>query len=65
MHIKTLPASTPYPNPKLLTHFKYLLQQHPDFSVLVYVLVHLGCYNKNIIDWWFEQHTFISHSSGG
>ena len=31
---------------------------------LGHVLVHLGCDNKNIIDQWLKQQTFIFHSSG-
>ena len=66
MYLNTVPAST-------ITYFKvpstssgYLLQQHSPFSVLISVLVNLGNYIKNVIDWMdIKQQRFISQSYGG
>ena len=66
MYLKTAPASTITCFKVPSTSLGYLLQQHSPFSVLISVLVNLGNYIKNVIDWMAnKQLRFISQSYGG
>ena len=60
INLRTPPASMHYPVPRLLPHFLGICFNSSPLPGPISVLVHLGCYNINTIDWvTYEQKNFF------